>query len=105
MRLPTSVVAPPKEVAPPTTRKQQPAPAKPAARHAGVHSSSRIDEPLVDVAPLRVDVPRGLGATARSLRGDTPALAAGIALLVATAAAACGALIALVAARASWEAA
>jgi hypothetical protein len=65
----------------------------------------RSDLPLVDVPPLRVDVPRGLGATASSLGDDTPALAAGIALLVATAAAASGALLALVAARAPGDAA
>jgi hypothetical protein len=83
--------------------------AKHAVRRAPVHRRSRIelprvDVPLVDVQPLRVDVPRGLGVAARSLHDDTPALAAGIALLVATVAAAAGALLALVAARAPGEA-
>jgi hypothetical protein len=70
-----------------------------------VHRPSRIDVRSVNVPPLRVDVPRGLGAAARSLHDDTQALAAGIALLVAAAAAASGALLALVAARAPGEAA
>jgi hypothetical protein len=86
-----------------TTRKPAAAPAKPAARRAPVHRRSRIDVPLVNVPPLRVDVPRGLGVAARSLHGNTQALAAGIALLVATAAAASGALLALVAARTPEE--
>ena len=78
--------------------------AKHAARRAPVHRARHVDLPLVDVQPLRVDVPRGLGVAARSLHDDTPTLAAGIALLVATVAAAAGALLALVAARAPGEA-
>ena len=88
-----------------TTPKRAAAPAKRPARHAPAHRPSRSEAPLVSVPPLRVDVPRGLGAAARSLHDSTPALAAGIALLVATAAAASGALLALVAARTAEEAA
>jgi hypothetical protein len=105
-RLPTSIVSPAgRSVPAPSSAKRAPARAKHAVRHASVHRPLRSDLPLVDVPPLRVDVPRGLGATASSLGDDTPALAAGIALLVATAAAASGALLALVAARAPGDAA
>jgi hypothetical protein len=74
-------------------------------RRAPVHRPLRTDVLLVDVPPLRVDVPRGLGVAARSLHDSPRALAAGIALLVATAAAASGALLALLAARTQGEAA
>jgi hypothetical protein len=60
----------------------------------------RTEAPVVDVPPLQVDVHRGLGAVAPSLRDDSPALLAGIALLVAAAVASSALALTLVAARA-----
>jgi hypothetical protein len=101
-----TIVSPaPRSVPVATTPTRAAAPAKPAVRRAPVHRPSRSHVLLVDVPPLRVDVPRGLGVAARSLHDSTRALAAGIALLVATVAAASGALLALVAARTQGEAA
>ena len=54
---------------------------------------------VVDVPPLQVDVHRGLGAVSPSLRDNSRALLAGIALLVAAAVAASALALTLVAAR------
>jgi hypothetical protein len=70
------------------------------AVHQGQKHVVRAEAPILDVPPLQVDVHRGLGAVAPSLRDDSLALLAGIALLVAAAVATAGLALTLVAARA-----
>jgi hypothetical protein len=85
-----SVVAPHRAPVVKSVRKNVARAKKPAA-----HPEVKI----VDVAPLRVDVHRGLGAVTRSLRDESLLLLAGIALLVATFTAASGTTLALIATR------
>ena len=67
-------------------RAAAPKPAGPRVAHEAAPARVRI----VDVAPLHVDVPVGLGAIAEPLRDESSALLAAIALLAAAAAAASG---------------
>jgi hypothetical protein len=72
--------------------------AKPASRRAQTHTA-HTDAQVVDIPPLQVDRHRGLGAVAPSLRDDSTALLAGIALLIAATVAASAVAVTLVAAR------
>jgi hypothetical protein len=77
------------------------APAPRAQVERGTNQHVRHDPPVrvVDVVPLRVDVHRGLGAIAASVRDDLRLVLAAAALLAAVTAAAAGAALAHVARR------
>lgn len=81
-------------VSAPTPPRTAHPPARRVHKHP-VHAAVRV----VDVPPLQVDVHRGLGAVAPSLRDNSPTLLAGIALLVAASVAASALALTLVAAR------
>jgi hypothetical protein len=97
VRSASAVVARPRSA--PVAVLRQAASRPPAARPARKHVK-RAAAPIVDVPALQVDVHRGLGAAARSLRDDSAVLLAGIALLVAASAAASAAALAFVGTRA-----
>jgi hypothetical protein len=96
--IPMASVAAPRVVVVPAPRRSR-VHVKPAVRHVQKRVV-RIAAPIVDVPPLQVDVHRGLGAMTPALRDDSPALLAGIALLVAAAVATSALALTLVAARA-----
>jgi hypothetical protein len=96
--VPAASVAAARVVVAPAPRRSR-AHVKPAVRHVQKRVA-RTEAPIVDVPPLQVDVHRGLGAMTPSLRDDSLALLAGIALLVAAVVAASALALTLVAARA-----
>ena len=105
-RRPTTVVAP--AAATPTFRTTTPAsrPAaterkKPKAAPArrAAHKATPSAVRIVDVPPLHVDVPVGLGAVAAEVRDDSSAILGAIALLAAACAAASGIALTVVAGR------
>jgi hypothetical protein len=98
------VAAPTAAATSPTQAAKSPTPAKATShrvkrhpvpvRSASVHTASVHQ--VVDVTPLNVDVPVGLGEVASSLRDESSALLAAIALLAAAGAAASGIALTLV---------
>jgi hypothetical protein len=94
--IPAEAASIPRVVAPAPTLK--PARPDPPARRTQKHAAPR-EARVVDVPPLHVDLHPELGAVVRSLRDDSLALMAGIALLVAAAVAASAIALTLVAAR------
>jgi hypothetical protein len=72
--------------------------ATPAVRRTQKHAAPRETE-VVNVPPAHVDLHPELGAVGRSLRGDSMALLAGIALLVAATVATSAIALTVVAAR------
>jgi hypothetical protein len=93
------VAAPTTAATTPTSAAKSPTSAKQTPHRVKRHAVSTNSVPVhrvVDVTPLNVDVPVGLGEVASSLRDESSALLAAIALLAAAGAAASGIALTLV---------